>query len=137
MPGVIHEEQSDAARSRANLEFRRLLDKLPAAAYTTDAEGLITYFNCIRDSFAGVRRVSDPRALVVQMVAFSEPDWQIPRYLESMEGAGFDEVLPAALGLPVSDRLWRSVPGRRWFALIQGSLATAKEIVLFHRPKPE
>ena len=27
------------------MEFRRLLDKLPAAAYTCDAEGLITYFN--------------------------------------------------------------------------------------------
>jgi two-component system sensor kinase FixL len=30
---------------KVNLEFRRLLDKLPAAAYTCDAEGLITYFN--------------------------------------------------------------------------------------------
>ncbi len=27
------------------VEFRRLLDRLPAAAYTCDAEGLITYFN--------------------------------------------------------------------------------------------
>ena len=31
--------------SRAGLEFYRLLDKLPSAAYTCDAEGLITYFN--------------------------------------------------------------------------------------------
>ncbi len=98
-------------------------------------KGLTTYFDGIRSSFAGVRQVIDPRALVVQMVAFSEPDWQIPRFLESMEGAGFNEVSPESLGLPVSDRLWRSVPGRRWFALIQGSLATSKEVVLFHRPK--
>jgi hypothetical protein len=27
------------------VEFHRLLEKLPAAAYTCDAEGLITYFN--------------------------------------------------------------------------------------------
>jgi hypothetical protein len=98
-------------------------------------QGLTTYFSGIRDSFAGVRRVIDPRALVVQMVAFSEPDWQIPRYLQSMEESGFNEVSPESLGLPVSDRLWRSVPSRRWFALIQGSLATSKEVVLFHRPK--
>lgn len=26
-------------------ELRRLLEKLPAAAYTCDADGLITYFN--------------------------------------------------------------------------------------------
>lgn len=30
---------------QSDLEFRRLLDKLPAAAYTCDADGLITYFN--------------------------------------------------------------------------------------------
>ena len=27
------------------MQFRRLLEKLPAGAYTCDAEGLITYFN--------------------------------------------------------------------------------------------
>jgi PAS domain S-box-containing protein len=30
---------------RSDLQFWRLLDKLPAGAYTCDAEGLITYFN--------------------------------------------------------------------------------------------
>jgi DNA methylase len=99
-------------------------------------QGLTTYFNGIRDSFLGVRQVIDPRALVVQMVAFSEPDWQIPRYLKSMQDAGFEEVMPKSLGIPVDERLWRKVPGRRWFALIQASLATSKEMVLFHRPKP-
>ena len=30
---------------RTDLEFHRLLAKLPAAAYTCNAQGLITYFN--------------------------------------------------------------------------------------------
>ncbi len=30
---------------RIDLQFRQLLDKLPAGAYTCDPEGLITYFN--------------------------------------------------------------------------------------------
>lgn len=98
-------------------------------------KGLPFYFNGIRDSFVGVRQVIDPKALVAQMVAFSEPDWQIPRFLEAMDAAGFDEVSPESLGLPVPERLWRTVPGRRWFALIQGSLATSREVVLFHRPR--
>src|SRR5688500_13310807 len=35
-----------AGFSRASdIEFRELLEQLPAAAYTTDAEGLITYYN--------------------------------------------------------------------------------------------
>jgi hypothetical protein len=97
--------------------------------------GLKFYFDGIRASFTGVRQVIHPHALIVQMVAFSEPDWQIPRFMEAMTEAGFEEVLPEALGLPVAGRFWRSVPGRRWFALIQGALATSKEVVLFHRPR--
>jgi two-component system, LuxR family, sensor kinase FixL len=38
-------EQIPPLRQGSDLEFHRLLDKLPAAAYTCDAEGLITYFN--------------------------------------------------------------------------------------------
>lgn len=33
------------ARQQSNLQFHRLLERLPAAAYTCDAEGIITYFN--------------------------------------------------------------------------------------------
>src|SRR5438105_4659280 len=43
-------EQSKSAAStsstaRADLDFRRLLEALPAAAYTCDAQGFITYYN--------------------------------------------------------------------------------------------
>jgi hypothetical protein len=96
--------------------------------------GLRSYFDGIRASFAGVRQIIDSNSLVVQMVAFAEPDWQIPAFMESMARAGFAEVMPETLGVPVKGRLWRFVPGRRWFALIQGALATSKEVVLFHRP---
>lgn len=37
--------QPEDAVSRSELAFRRLLEKLPAAAYTCDREGLITFFN--------------------------------------------------------------------------------------------
>jgi hypothetical protein len=96
--------------------------------------GLTFYFEGIRDSFAAVRGVVADKALVVQMLAFSEPEWQLPRYLNAMKEAGFSEVMPESLRLPVRGRLWRNVPGRRWFALIQGELATSREVVLFHRP---
>ena len=36
---------SDTARKKSEIEFRRLLEKLPAGAYTCDPEGLITYYN--------------------------------------------------------------------------------------------
>lgn len=42
---VCPEPSAASSRQRNNLEFRRLLEKLPAGAYTCDDEGLITYFN--------------------------------------------------------------------------------------------
>jgi two-component system sensor kinase FixL len=45
MPLVSPARQVESARPRSDLEFQRLLAKLPAAAYTCDADGLITYFN--------------------------------------------------------------------------------------------
>src|SRR5271168_3328722 len=47
---VLHKEarlgwQTDPGLDRSELQFRRLLEKLPAGAYTCDPEGLITYFN--------------------------------------------------------------------------------------------
>jgi signal transduction histidine kinase/CheY-like chemotaxis protein len=39
------EEGSDPALHRGEWHFRRLLEKLPAGAYTCDPDGLITYFN--------------------------------------------------------------------------------------------
>ena len=38
-------EQSQAAPAPPGLDFHLLLEAMPAAAYSTDAEGLITYFN--------------------------------------------------------------------------------------------
>ncbi|MGH7647204.1 MAG: ATP-binding protein, partial [Gemmatimonadaceae bacterium] len=50
-PGAAHADTSylvmsgDIAAVDSELRFRRLLEKLPAAAYTCDAQGLITYYN--------------------------------------------------------------------------------------------
>jgi two-component system CheB/CheR fusion protein len=45
MPVFPHKPQTQLLRHQGDLEFRRLLAKLPAAAYTCNTEGLITYFN--------------------------------------------------------------------------------------------
>lgn len=96
---------------------------------------LCGYFRGIADSFRGIRQVINPEAIVIQMVAFAEPQWQIPRFLEAMSEAGFEEVPPSSLGVPAKERLWRSVPGRRWFALLKANLATSQEVVLFHKAR--
>ena len=38
-------QQAESSQPRNAAHFQRLLEVLPAAAYTTDAEGLVTSFN--------------------------------------------------------------------------------------------
>jgi hypothetical protein len=66
--------------------------------------------------------------MIVQVVAFSDPDWQLDRYLDALTNAGLEEVSPNE-----QDRLWRDVPNRRWHALSQAKHSSAREVVLFHR----
>ena len=50
------------------------------------------------------------------MLAFSEPNWQLARYLETMEEAGLAEVfLPCCVDKATAG-FGDSVPGRRWYS---------------------
>ena len=60
---------------------------------------LKTYFDNIRATMSSVAALADEHTVVVQMVAFSEPKWQLERYLETMEEAGLIEAfLPTLKG---------------------------------------
>jgi hypothetical protein len=80
-----------------------------------------------------VAALADVDTVVAQMVAFSEASWQLPRYLECMEDAGLTEVFLPTLQGQADGRLWRSVPGRRWYSEQRGMTPGSKEVVLFHR----
>ena len=71
--------------------------------------------------------------MVVQVVGFSEPDWQLPEYLAVTEAAGLTEVFPPAIHGLREGRLWRSVPNRKWHADQLGEIPASQEVVLFHR----
>jgi PAS domain-containing protein len=45
MEAVMHEALVETVCFRNDLQVHRMLEVMPAAAYTTDAEGLITSFN--------------------------------------------------------------------------------------------
>jgi hypothetical protein len=94
---------------------------------------LRTYFDNIRKTMSSVAAVSDKRTIIVQMVAFSDPSWQLPRYLETLEEAGLREVFLPALKCERDGRLWRSVPGRRWYSDQRGDTPGSQEVVFFHR----
>jgi hypothetical protein len=100
---------------------------------------LTTYFRRLKESFASVRKLLAPDALVFQLVAFSQPDWQLPLYLEKMSEAGYTELMPACelTYLSKDGRIWRNVPGRRWYANSAKRSSANQEVLLIHAPKKD
>lgn len=91
-------------------------------------KGLATYFRNLEASFHSIAKVCSPETIIVQVVAFADPEWQLSRYLEALTNAGLAEVDQGE-----QERLWRDVPNRRWHALSQAKHSSAREVVLFHR----
>lgn len=91
----------------------------------------------LEEAFRDVARLCDSATHVAQLVGFNDPDDQLDRYLETMRRAGFAEVKFDALATADDGRLWRGVPGRRWWARAgdRSSVVshTAHEVVLFHK----
>jgi hypothetical protein len=139
-PGVhvlYHRWQVDG-RKEAPLPFM-IANKLDGAGSSYYTMGdrkfpeLRTYFENIRRSMASAAEIADERTVVVQMVAFSDPSWQLGLYLETIESAGFTEAFLPSLSGCGDGRLWRRVPGRRWYSRQRGKTAGSHEVVLIHR----
>jgi hypothetical protein len=90
-------------------------------------KGLTDYFSNIKKSFESISHICDENTVVVQVLAFSNIDWQLPTYLKTMEEAGFHEFMSD------EKRIWRDVPNRKWYAQKKGSTSSSKEVILFHR----
>ena len=94
------------------------------------------YFDNLKRSFDSIARLLGPDGLLIQMIAFAQPDWQLPRYLEVMDDCGLSELNPleifGASYIGQASRLWRDVPNRKWHASMQVQAAGSKELVLFH-----
>jgi hypothetical protein len=93
-----------------------------------------SYFETSLRSLKAIRKVIVDGGFMVQMIAFSRPRTQLPRYLDNMKEAGFVEVLPTGgnSGRRFT-RIWRSVPNRKWHASIKGQSCSSREVVLVHR----
>lgn len=93
--------------------------------------GLDRYYAEALVNFTAVREVMRDGALLVQMVAFSDPSSMLPRYLDMMANAKFAEVqCGSGFG---SGRIWRPVPSRQWHANTKGNTSSSNEVVLLHR----
>lgn len=108
-------------------------DGNPTSTYTLDSrhsKDHARYFEELRAIFTALHDVVDRRTTIVQLVAFSDPLRQLPRYLKMMSQAGFRESFEDG---GRSRRLWRPVPNRRWYASQRGQIGASREAVLVHR----
>lgn len=114
------------------------LDGSGASYYTfgdRKAENLADYYTNTYKTFKSLANLSGKRTLLVQMIAFSKPSWQLPLYLDTLSDAGFKEYKVKDIANRKDGRLWRKVPNRKWHANLKGKLSSSKEVVLFHKLK--
>lgn len=107
------------------------------ASYYTFADRkrrvLDSYFEESVRTLRGIRKVMKPGAFIVQLIAFSSVNEQLPQYLQSMIEAGFAEFRTRFSSGSMLPRIWRLVPGRRWHAMSKGATPASREVVLVHR----
>lgn len=93
-------------------------------------QAIETYFDTSLKTLKSIRTVLKDGATFVQMIAFGDPDAHLPRYLENMAIAGFEELRSKG-----KRHIKRRVPSRKWHASLQGKSHGASEVVLIHRAK--
>ena len=97
------------------------------------------YFTKLREAFESLVSLMSTESWLVQVVGFNQGSAQFEPYLDVMREIGLDEVRLNALATEPDGRLWRDIPGRRWWVLA-GTRAgtapsTAREVVLIYRKR--
>ena len=95
--------------------------------------GVDNYFKSIRESFSRIYDLLAEDAIVVQLVAFSDIGEQLPRYLQAMRNAGYQEARLIIASEKPDSRIWRQVPLRRWYAYLQGETSSSREFLFIHK----
>src|SRR5258708_39731249 len=91
---------------------------------------LDSYYEQALAAFNSISRISGPNTMIVQMIAFSEPSWQLPRYLKTMDHAGLKEVRFSRLANSGDGRGWGCGSKQKRDACQRGLVRRSTESVL-------
>lgn len=110
-----------------------LKDGHKASHYTMGCRspfGIREYFVKIRQTFENLRKSLSAETTVVQLVAFSRTEEQLPLYQKAMIEAGYEE-----LHLPymITNNSIRTVPNRKWYTYKQERNDSSHEVLMIHR----
>lgn len=135
-PGVhvLYNKWQIASRKETCLPYyiSGMNDSQPEAYYTFGGRsktGVMKYFDLITQSFLSISKVIHPKAVVAQLVGFSDCAVQLSSYLRAMKEAGYKEIFPLSAE---GKRLWREVPNRKWYTNGRDKWDASKEVLLFH-----
>jgi hypothetical protein len=135
-PGVhvLYNKWQIASRKETFLPYyiSGMNDSQSEAYYTFGGRsktGVVKYFDLVAQSFFSISKVIHPKAIIAQLVGFSDSRIQLPLYLKAMKEAGYKEVFPLS---EEDKRLWRDVPNRKWYTNIGDKWDSSREVLLFH-----
>jgi len=135
-PGVhvLYNKWQIASRKETFLPYyiSQMNDSQPEPYYTFGGRsraGVMKYFELITQSFLSISKIIHHKAVVAQLVGFSDSSVQLPLYLNAMEKAGYEEIFPLSAA---GERLWRDVPNRKWYTNIRDKWDSSREVLLFH-----
>ena len=94
-------------------------------------KGLKKYFQNLCASFESIKHFLDKNSTVVQLVGFSDPSWQLKRYLGIMADLGLREI---EFSGDLSERYYRRVPNRKWYTQYRDVTSSSdREFLLVHK----
>lgn len=95
------------------------------------------YFRKLREAYRAIVGLMSDKTWLVQVVGFHDARAQLNQYLDLMSELGLREVRKDELATAADCRLWRDVPGRRWWGVVRSgavtAASTAREVILIHR----
>ncbi len=94
---------------------------------------LTDYYVTQQRAFHSLVKIMGKETVIVQLIAFPSPDWQLPKYLRILKEVGLKEVDIMNTDSVDFNRIWRDVPHRKWYAQKNGNTGSSREVVLVHK----
>ena len=110
--------------------------------YTMSArnhDSLRLYFTKLSAAYEAIISIMSADTWLIQIVGFKNHPSPMSRYLHLMNDLGLEELTIPFLSTDDDGRLWRSVPGRRWWTTngsnARSPYSLSREVVLIHRKR--
>lgn len=95
-------------------------------------QGNLRYFSRLGRIFSGFNQALRPGTFIVQVVSFSNPNWQCKQYLDEMSKAGLVHITS-----PILKQCYvsRNIPNRKWYIRTKAVQGERREHIFIHQSR--